>query len=528
MGSSTTVPVVLRGALATLLIVVTLGGVLSGPSIFGPWGQGAEAALPSEVKKLLASNPQADDYFGRSVAVSGDTAMVGAVGDDTAADLAGAVYVFARDEGGAGNWGEVGKLTASDAQANDGLGSSVAFSGDTAVVAALGDDAGGSNAGAAYIFGRDQGGVDNWGEVTKLTASDAQKDDQFGSSVALSGDTAVVGASGKGGGAAYVFGRNQGGADTWGEVTKLFGSDVEILDTFGWSVAASAGTVLVGAHGDDDGVPFSRTGAAYVFGRDVGGADNWGEVKKLTASDAEGGDFFGHSLTMSGETAVVGAFHEDSGANYGGAAYVFGRDEGGADNWGEVTKLAASDPQEFDFLGERVAVSGDTAIVGASGKDDGGDRAGAAYVFKLPTPCPDFDGDTICDDADSDDDNDGCSDDQEQGSDETLGGRRDPLYFWDFFDVWAGSPATKDRAVSIGDIGALVARFGSFQEPSPTTEEALSQALTSPPPAPAYHVAYDRGGPMPGQNLWNLLPPDGSINIVDIGSVIAQFGHTCA
>ena len=108
-----------------------------------------------------------------------------------------------------------------------------------------------------------------------------------------------------------------------------------------------------------------------------------------------------------------------------------------------------------------------------------------------------------------------------------LGGLRDPNYFWDFFDVYAGLPAERDGAVSISDIGAVVARFGSFVEPVPTKEEAFAEALTLPPAAPAYHTAFDRGGPLPGQNLWNLLPPDGSVNIGDIAAAVAQFGHSC-
>ena len=126
-----------------------------------------------------------------------------------------------------------------------------------------------------------------------------------------------------------------------------------------------------------------------------------------------------------------------------------------------------------------------------------------------------------------DSDGDGCTDAQEAGPKESAGGRRDPLSFWDFYDVYTSLPPLRDRAITVGDIGAVVARFGAFVEPPPTEELALTQALTLPPPAPAYHAAFDRGGPLPGQNLWNLQPPDGSINIVDIGAVVAQFGHRC-
>ena len=127
----------------------------------------------------------------------------------------------------------------------------------------------------------------------------------------------------------------------------------------------------------------------------------------------------------------------------------------------------------------------------------------------------------------TDSDRDGCMDAQELGPDQTVGGQRNPKYHWDFFDVWTGLPAGRDGAVSVSDIGAVVARFGATREPVPTKESALAEALTLPPLAPAYHTAFDRGGPLPGQNLWNLQPPDGSINIVDIAAVVAQFGHSC-
>ena len=217
--------------------------------------------------KLTASDAQDNAQFGNSVAVSSDTAVVGARFEEAGGNDAGAAYVFRRDEGGAGNWGEVKKLTASDAQAGDFFGWSVAVSGDTAVLGALLEAAGGANAGAAYIFQRDQGGADNWGEVKKLNAFDVQAGARFGASVAASGDTAVVGATLKdvvGGpdaaGAAYVFRHDQGGANNWGQVTKLTASDPQGLDQFGNSVAVSDDTVLVGASFKD-----SLAGAAYVF-----------------------------------------------------------------------------------------------------------------------------------------------------------------------------------------------------------------------------------------------------------------------
>jgi hypothetical protein len=169
----------------------------------------------------------------------------------------------------------------------------VSISGDTVVVGANGDDDNGSDSGSAYIFGRDQGGADAWGQVAKLTASDGASGDQFGSigfdqrrhrrRRGLWDDD-----NGSDSGSAYVFGRDQGGADAWGQVAKLTASDGASGDSFGRSVSISGDTVVVGAYGDDDNG--SDSGSAYIFSRDQGGADAWGQVAKLTASDGASDD----------------------------------------------------------------------------------------------------------------------------------------------------------------------------------------------------------------------------------------------
>ncbi len=341
-----------------------------------------------EAKKLIASDALDGDQLGSGVAVAGDTIVVGACCEDTAGSSAGAAYVFQRNEGGQDNWGEVRKLVASDAQTDDLFGVSVAISGDTIVVGACCEDTGGFSAGAAYVFRRNEGGVNNWGEVKKLTASDAQESDHFGHGVAVSGDTAVVGAVsgnslGSGGGAVYVFQRDQGGVSNWGEVTKLIPSDGQIGDWFGWSVSLSGDTVVVGAAAI---AQHRSAGASYVFQRNQGGASMWREVRKITASDAQANDQFGKSVSLSGDTVVVGAAQEDAADENAGAAYVFERNQGGADNWGEVQKLIASDHQATDFFGSGVAVAGGTVVVGAFREDAGGSSAGAAYVFQGPAP----------------------------------------------------------------------------------------------------------------------------------------------
>ena len=332
------------------------------------WGQ---------VKKITASDGEALDYFGYSVSISGDTVVVGAYEDDDK----GAAYIFERDEGGSDNWGQVQKITASDGAVGDSFGYSASISGDTVVIGAHYDDDSGDFSGSAYIFCRDQGGTDNWGEVKKITASDGEYLDIFGYSVAISADTVVVGApyedeQGQNKGAAYIFYRDEGGTDNWGEVQKIMGSDCVGVgaDEFGWSVTINGNTLVVGAKQWG-----SVLGAAYIFYRNEGGTDNWGEVKKITASDGGPDDCFGWSVSISGDTVVVGANQ-----HYNlliGYAYVFDRDQGGPDNWGEVRKITPGDGANRDEFGGSVAISGDTVIIGAHLNDENETDSGSSYVY---------------------------------------------------------------------------------------------------------------------------------------------------
>ena len=325
--------------------------------------------------KLLAADKENNDEFGASVAVSGDTAVVGAVGEDDGGQTTnGAAYVFTRT---GGVWTQQAKLLAADKADNDQFGYSVALSGDTAVVGAnLEDDGMTGNNGAAYVFTR-TGGV--WTQQQKLLAADRSAGDQLGVSVALSGDTAVVGANGEddgpsnNNGAAYVFTRTGG---VWTQQQKLLAADKTDGDHFGISVTVSGDTAVVGAYFEDDGIT-ANNGAAYVFTR-TGGV--WSQQAKLLAADKANTDFFGISVALSGDTAVVGAsVEDDSGTTDNGAAYVFTRTAG---VWTQQQKLLAADKSASDNFGASVAVSGDTAVVGAYGEDDGGTTGnGAAYVF---------------------------------------------------------------------------------------------------------------------------------------------------
>jgi len=320
-----------------------------------------------EGQKLTASDGAAGDQFGWSVAVSGSTIVVGAWLDDIGGNVdQGSAYVFNRQ---GGSWVETRKLTASDGAERDHFGWSVAVSGSTVVVGAIGDN---TFQGSAYVFNR-QGG--SWVETQKLTASDGGTG-EFGYSVAINGSTVVVGAisSNSFQGAAYVFNR-QGGS--WVEEQKLTTSDGATFDLFGWSVAVSGSTVVVSARGDTVGANFDQ-GSAYVFNRQGG---SWVEEQKLTASDGAAIDEFGLSVAISGLTVVVGSAGDGIGGNsFQGAAYVFNRQGG---DWVETQKLSASDGGALDFFGHSVAISGSTVVVGAVTDAIGGNSfQGSVYVFE--------------------------------------------------------------------------------------------------------------------------------------------------
>jgi len=340
------------------------------------------------VKTLTAPDGAAFDYFGWSAAISGDTVVVGApYHDASAADNQGAIYVFRRNQGGADNWGFVKKLTASDGAGDDHFhfGMSVAASGYLVVAGASGADVGGNESqGAAYVFARHQGGVDNWGQQKKLVASDGAADDLFGSSVSVSEDTAVVGAwkadvSGRTDqGAAYVYRQNAGGANNWGQVRKVVASNGTWNDHFGRSVSVDGETLVVGAADRNVGTSGDQ-GMAYVFSRNKNGANQWGEMAILVASDGERWDSFGESVWVGGETVVVGAPDADDSR---GTAYVFSRNQGGGDAWGEARRLVASDRASEDRFGDAVAVDGRTIFVGAWWDDVGSTTdQGSVYIF---------------------------------------------------------------------------------------------------------------------------------------------------
>lgn len=367
-----------------------------------------------EVAKLSPSAAHSRNYFfGYSVALSGDRALVSSVYVADAGGYAGSVFVFERDAGGA--WVEVARLTLSDNITIGNIssssffnpqitlfGSSISLSGDRVLVGARYDSHDGPSSGSAYVYERYDTGT--WFEAAKLTASDAAARDFFGTSVSLSGSLALIGAYKENGGdlsdsgSAYLFERDATG--TWIEVTKLTASDARANDRFGISVSLSDDRALIGAYRDWDFFSGSRSGSAYVFERN--GTQTWVEAAKLTATDAENRDYFGISVSLSGDRALIGAnladnFSQGLSRADSGSAYLFELDVTGS--WVEAVKYTASDALPQDNFGTSVSLSGDRVLIGAPIAST--QYPGYAYVYDIRTAGGDVDQDGIANSADN-------------------------------------------------------------------------------------------------------------------------------
>ncbi|MCG8605939.1 FG-GAP repeat protein, partial [bacterium] len=320
-----------------------------------------------ELGMLVPNDGVAAEAFGSSVATTDSFAIIGApLFDHPTATNGGAAYLFKRE---GETWTEQIRIAPSDVDGQDDSGTSVAISGDYAIVGSPNHNDNGLNSGAAYIFKRSG---DSWVEQAKLLASDGAQDDEFGFSVSISGDYAIVGSwqdddKGGGSGSAYVFHRND---TTWVEQVKLTASDGTPGASFGISVSISGDYALIGAPVANGNVAIS--GAAYVFKWD---GENWVEQDKLAASDGVSSDFFGGSVSIDGDFAIVGAFNSAGIVDDAGSAYVF---RGQDTNWTEIAKITASDGAAFDLFGTSVSISGDCAIVGAEADEN---AAGSAYAY---------------------------------------------------------------------------------------------------------------------------------------------------
>lgn len=342
----------------------------------------------ARLAKQFSSDPNGPSEYGVSVDIDGDYAIVGSNQKNPVGQSIGAAYLLFRNQNGPNAWGQIAKLDAPGLSAGDNFGASVTISGGVAAVGSPLEDGQVGNEGSVSIFYQNPANPNQWDFVKKITALDADAGDNFGASVALSGERLLVGAnnddqSGTNAGAAYTFYQNQGGADQWGQVAKLLATTSDANDNFGVSVALDGEYAVVGANGVDG--LWQDAGAAYVFGRNQFGADAWGQVAKMEAAQSGQNDHFGASVAISGPWVFVGADHNDLKGSDAGAAFVFYKNQNGIQNsWGQYQIMLDFNGLAGDRYGSGVAVDGEYAVVSAKGDDDHfGADSGTGFVYLL-------------------------------------------------------------------------------------------------------------------------------------------------
>lgn len=312
------------------------------------------------------------DQFGRSLGSDDNFVIVGSTHDDDAGSLSGAAYSF---ELTGGVWSQVQKLVPFDLAAGDKFGRSVSLDDGTLMVGSYLDDDTGVDSGSVYVYERAAG---QWLQAFKLTGSQTGDGDQFGYSLCIRGDLAVISARedmpfGQASGSVYVFERILG---QWQEVAYLAASDGGVADYFGESVAIDGEYVLVGAYGEDDGG--TGSGAVYIF--KVNSSGVWVETQKIEPADDASLDFFGWSMSAQNGRAVIGAWGKTTAAgSLAGAAYVFERSAG---QYLEVAKLLPSQQSSLDSFGYSVALCDDRILVGAVDSNNQGLNSGAGYRYR--------------------------------------------------------------------------------------------------------------------------------------------------
>jgi len=332
-------------------------------------------------QKLLPPDGRSADFFGWAVDLDGDTAVIGAVSDDDGAENAGAVYVYRFD---GAHWQFEAELHSADVAAGDQFGGAVAIQGNTLLVGADDDDDNGTDSGSAYVFRRENG---VWSERQKLHPSTPSSFEHFGFAVDLYGDVAVVGAYAGPTqifrGTAYVY-RFDGAS--WQEEARLWGSQSVSGDFFAASVAVAGNTILCGARWADIGV--LDCGEAYLFRND---GEGWVERQRLAEPAPGGSDGFGFNVALSDGVALVGVPNRDrpQGARFGHVRLY--RDTGAG--WVSEPPLVAGDGAAEDRFGDGIALSRSFALLGATWHDHRADNAGAAYVFDVAACAPDLPGD---------------------------------------------------------------------------------------------------------------------------------------
>lgn len=326
----------------------------------------------TQIKKLLASDGATNHYFGWSADIEGDFAVVGAYLAD---NLVGAAYIYKKNLGGSNNWGELKKLSPENGTYGNNFGYSVVIEGDVIAVSEFSEEQG-----AVYIYGKDVGGSDNWGLIKKLTPPAEDTDIiEFGQDIDLSGDYLIVGADDNGRrGKAYIYYRNNGGTDNWGKVQDLTES-VYSGDQYGNKVAISGNIAIVSSPWwyDDNNI-----GKVYLYEKDHGGTDNWGKVTELSPKTEVGNEFFGSDIDVDGDYIIVSS----TGRKPDGIVYVYNRDHGGTDNWGQTTVFNNSNINAVEGFGNSISISGLNIVVSGWGYHAGNiSDAGIVRTFQIDT-----------------------------------------------------------------------------------------------------------------------------------------------
>lgn len=358
-----------------------------------------DAQAPSgwtELKKLTAPTPISQAFFGQALALQGDVLVIGSHYEHVASSGAyGAAYVYLRDQGAPDAWAFAHRFEESSAGALAEFGVSIAIDGDVLAIGALGAR---SHRGAAYLYSRSAA----WAKIKELPEAplvpgdeDAINGFQFGEAVALEDDTLLVGAPRttlqigdpllfppiSQAGAVFVFQRNTGGPNAWGQVKRLIAENPTDNANFGNALDIDAGRLIVGARFENlvvnDQIQEYSRGAAYIFERDNGATNAWGHVASLHATDAGSFDYFGSDVGILGDQAWVGSPYSDgAGFNNQGAVYAYERNQGGANSWGAAPIIGASDGLPSEAFGSALAVSANELVVGAPARDESG-----TYVF---------------------------------------------------------------------------------------------------------------------------------------------------
>lgn len=315
-------------------------------------------------EKIIASDGEAEDYFGNAVSISGDNLVVGAYSNN---GIMGAVYIY--DSNGDGSWSNEQKLFASDSSLYAGFGYSVSLSDKHLVVGTKISE-------SVYLYEKNING--EWIDEQIITASDVQDYDRFGNTVSIYGDYLAVGSQNTAmtsfTGSVYVYQKLADG--TWGNEQKITASDGNLYDRFSYSIALSDNHLVVGAK--DNNSMGSKSGSVYVYERDSNGV--WGNEQKLSAYDGEENDEFGCSVSISGDYLVVGSIRADATGVDSGAAYIFRKNSAGI--WVHEQKLTANDLFEYDLFGASVSISGGLIVVGSYRDDDKGIGSGSTYLYR--------------------------------------------------------------------------------------------------------------------------------------------------